>query len=131
MAKFILMLFLTAFGLLNSYSQTYNCNLLTNWESEPKVKAAKHTITINSKEISIGNFLNGGKETLKLSIDSVSVKDYNYNSSTWYYCHSFDLLSDTGERKGIVIVPTSKSKRSLNYFEFADEVTIFQYGFDY
>lgn len=118
------------FGLINSvsvYSQTFNCEFQTTWESEPKIKAAKNTITISATEISISKFLNGGTEPLKMAIDSVVVKDYNYEESTWYYCHSLDSEA----RKDILIAPKSTTKKKFYLFDFADDVTIFQYDFTY
>lgn len=109
------------------HSQSFNCVAQTTWEMTPKIKSTQNTITIVDKEVSISKFLNGGTETLKLAIDSIVVKDYNYEKSTWYYCHSLD----SEERKDILIAPTSTTKKKFYLFDFADDVTVFQYDFTY
>ncbi len=77
-------------------------------------------IDIDKAQISISKFLNGGKEPLIISIDSIQTKDYNFDMSKWYYGQS-------DGRKDIVIVPNGK--KNVHLFEFADEVTVFQYTF--
>lgn len=126
MKKNLLMIF-SLVSSLTACCQTFNCEFQTTWESKPKLKAANNTITINATEISISKFLNGGTETLKMAIDSVVVKDYNYEERTWYYCHSLD----SEERKDILIAPTSTTKKKFYLFDFADDVTVFQYDFTY
>lgn len=116
-----ILLFVTVFWSALSYSQTYNSYLQTEWESEPKLKAASNTISIKENQIIISNLYNGGTEALTMVIDSIVVKDYNFKECKWYYCHS--------ERKDILIVPNTDSAKKINLFEFADEVTVFQYGF--
>lgn len=121
--KKVLLIIFGLLGVVSSYSQTFNCNFLTAWESEPKLKSSNSTITISSNEITISKFFNGGTEPLKMTIDSMVVKDYNFHESTWYYCHS--------DRKDIVIIPVSKIDKRIDLFDFADEVTMFHYGFSY
>lgn len=119
--KKVLSTFICLYSLASCYCQTYNCEFITTYESEPKLKSSNSVISIGEKEISVSNFLSGGTKTLKLAVDSVANKDYNFHDATWYYCHS--------ERKDIVVV--SKQIKKVYVFDFADEVTIFQYSFSY
>jgi hypothetical protein len=118
---FTIILLLIVF--IDAKGQTYNCKFVSESNFGSDLKPSKSIINIDSNkaEISISNFLNGGVEPLILSIDSIVYKEHNYINSKWYYCHS--------DRKDIVIVPPGRN--SVYLYDFADEVTIFQYVFTY
>lgn len=116
-----ILLCVTVFCSAMTYSQTYKSFLQTKWESKPKTIDASNTISIKENQIIISDFFNGGTEALTMDIDSLVVKDYNFKECKWYYCHS--------ERKDILIVPNTDRAKDFTLFEFADDVTVFQYDF--
>jgi len=94
-------------------------------ECEFDIKQSFSNVIINTsiKEVEVSKFFNGGTESLNMKIDSIVQKEYNSEKCDWYYCHS--------DRKDILIVPHSNYKKRIYLFDFADEVSIYEYIFTY
>lgn len=124
-SRLILLVAISLFNIKYVVSQTYNCYSLVSMERKYNLKQSLCNVNINTsiKEIEVSKFFNGGTEPLNMKIDSIAQKEYNSEMCDWYYCHS--------DRKDILIVPVSNSKKKIYLFDFADEVTIFEYTFTY
>ena len=93
-------------------------------ESEFKIENISRVIVFENEAITISNWLNGGREALKLKIDKIVEKEDRFDGfSKWYYCTSFKNDPFNGYSKNIIIVPKSKNK--IRVYTFADEVTIY------
>lgn len=123
--KFLFLIGITSNVFFSAFSQTYNCYSLVSMERKYNLKQSLCNVNINTsiKEVEVSKFFNGGTEPLNMKIDSIIQKEYNSEMCDWYYCHS--------ERKDILIVPVSNYKKKIYLFDFADEVTIFEYTFTY
>lgn len=92
--------------------------------SEFKVENVSRLIVFENDAITISNWLNGGREALKLKIDKIVEKEDRFDGfSKWYYCTSLKNDPFNGFSKNIVIVPKANNK--IRVYTFADEVTIY------
>ncbi len=123
--KFLFLIGITSNVFFSAFSQTYNCSSLMSKECKFDIKQSFSNVNINTsiKEIEVSKFFNGGTESLNMKIDSIIQKEYNSEMCDWYYCHS--------DRKDILIVPHSNYKKRIYLFDFADEVSIYEYIFTY
>lgn len=82
-------------------------------------------ILITATAITITKFINGGKDDLKVKVDKITEKDFQfYGTAKWYYCTDMekDVISGTF-RKYIIVIP--KSQDAIHIFDFADETTMY------
>lgn len=80
-------------------------------------------IVLTDRTITISNWLDGGKEPLKLKIDKVVNKKYSDEGvCTWYYCTSLEKDFISGEYRKTIII---KIKDKLKVNSFASEVDVY------
>ena len=103
---------------VNAQTSYYSKRSDDNYDCNRIIKSVSGKIEIETGKITISNFLDGGTKPLILTVDSVESKDYLYSPATWYHCQGdgrFDIFIVQGKKKYL--------------FDFADEVTVFQYQF--
>ncbi len=119
-----LLMWLLVYGNVIGQSEKLESNSAIREESEFKIEKVSRLIVFENDAITISNWLNGGKEALKLKIDKIVEKEDRFDGKTnWYYCTSLKKDPFNGFSKNIIIVPKARDK--IRVYTFADEVTIY------
>jgi hypothetical protein len=125
--KKLILLTILLFGLTSAYSQTYKSPFLTKQKAEFETDYKARVITITDKEISVTNFLNGGRETLYLIVNKIeNVNYYIAGLCKTYRCMTKTIDAISGESQKVIVYKTALQ---LTVAMFVDEVTIMKYIF--
>jgi hypothetical protein len=112
---------------ITAYSQTYKSPFLTKQKAEFETDYKARVITITDKEISVTNFLNGGRETLYLTVNKIENVDYYIDGlCKTYRCVTKTKGAISGESQKVIVYKTALQ---LTVAMFVDEVTIMKYIF--
>lgn len=108
-----------------SYSQTYKSAYSTNKKASFETDWKDRVITINDKEISITNFIEGTK-TQYLIVNRIENKDWSFDGvCKTYYCTTKDKDFMNGYQKAILYVTYD----NIHFALFATEILVFNYIF--
>lgn len=129
MKKIILPLVLLLLN-LTAYAQLIKSYSVTKMTPKADLEIKDRVITITDKEISITNFVNGGKETLFIGVDRIEDKIWSDPISGDKKCKTY---YGTSKYKG----PYSENQKAILYIRdkkvnlglFADEITVYLYQF--